>query len=513
MRRSSLLRICLLVVAFALIAAVPDSSGPALATSAVLWSPNPGPQTEFLKASEFEVLYGGAAGGGKSDALMFGGLRYVHRPTYRALFLRESYPELVEMMDRSIAFKQLGAVWNEGKKRWKFPSGAVYEFGFFQEWKHHTRYQGQEYQYIAWDELGVSPEERRWEYLTSRCRSKDPEIPSLMRGSANPGGAGHAWLKRRFLEKCGALGQHIWADPKTGLTRRFVPARLADNPVLDLNDPSYRKRLEGLPDVLRAQLLEGDWGASSGLALGELDRRIHLIEPFPIPKHWGGFLSMDWGFAHPTSIGFFRTGPEKLVVLQDALRLHRHQPVELIDRINEKLGDLEVHQGYTQPWSAFWAGHDCWADVRARGEDVPTIAEQFARAHLPLQQASISRVAGLNNMRDYITLRDFGGESRDPRFVIFSTPGGRHVFSSLESMVTDPNDMEDSLKINADEYGVGGDDDYDMVRYGLASRPIHPKTMKKKRVKDRNFDHRFDDIMKLHPANPKSRRKRGSIFR
>lgn len=467
--------------------------------SEVLFQAHAGPQTTFLAATEFEVLYGGAAGGGKSEAILFAPLRYVHNPRFRALILRKTFPELLELMDRSMVFKRLGAKWNETKKRWTFPSGATVEFGYFETWKHHTRYQGQQYQFIGWDELGTCPEERFWTFLMSRCRSTDPTLPAQLRASANPGGEGHAWLKRRFITPCGEDGATVYVDPLTGLERRFIPSRVTDNPALMEGDPGYIKRLQALPDILRKQLLDGDWGAAAGMALSELNRGIHLVDPFPIPNHWWHFAALDWGYQHPFAWGCFAVGPEGLVVLRDSLRLWRRSPLEQAERVHEKLADLgDPKIRYTH------AGHDCWADIKARGENVPTIAEQFARNGIPLMKANISRVAGLNNMRRMITTRGSEGAIVEPRFLIFRTPANLEGYETLESMVVDPDDPEDALKIDADEYGGGGDDFYDMVRYGLASRMRPARAPAKKGPRDRNHSDGLQRAMRRH----KKRRRR-----
>lgn len=468
--------------------------------STVLWKPNPGPQTEFMTASEFEVLYGGAAGGGKSDALLMGGLRYIDRPSYNAIFLKKTYPELMEMIDRSMVFKKMGGVWNEQKKRWKFPSGATYGFGYFEKWKDHTRYQGQQYQYVAWDEIGSVDKEKFWSFMMSRCRTTDPDITTMMRCTANPGGSGHAWLKKRFIDPCGNDGEEIVTDPRTGLKRRFIPARLKDNPHLDLNDPGYRKQLESLPEILRRQLLEGDWSAATGLALDELRRYTHVVDPYEVPDHWNCFGAFDWGYAHPGCFGFFAVAPDRKVVLVDSLHFYRKSPIEIVERIQEKLHELGKN-GRPMDLRYTVAGHDVFARHKARGDFGPTIAEEFMRSGLPLMKANISRVQGLNNLRQYISVRGPEGSKREPLFTMMRTVGNERVFDTLESMVVDPRDYEDALKTDADEYGEGGDDAYDMVRYGLASRPAVPMDLDKRKKRDpRNYDTEWDNFVKSHPA-------------
>ncbi|KKL71093.1 hypothetical protein LCGC14_2098380, partial [marine sediment metagenome] len=429
-----------------------------------LWRPHPGPQTAFLAAGEFEGLYGGAAGGGKSDALLYGGLRQIRVPVYRALLLRQSFPELRDLMDRAAAlFPQLGAVWSEQQKRWRFPSGATYEFGFCATYNDVQRYQGQEFTYIAFDELGNVADERVWTYLISRCRAKEEALVLMMRASANPGGAGHGWLKRRFIDACDN-GARTFTDPGTALTRRFVPARVTDNPTLVKNNPLYVAQLRSLPEMQRRQLLDGDWTAGSGMALSELNRAVHLCDVFEPPAHWTRFGALDWGFAHPWVFVWLAADEEGNVVCCDTIRGRHHQPREIAERILARLAVdrlLYIH-----------AGHDCWADVRARGENVPTIAEQFQECGILLSQANISRRAGLNNLRRYLAWRGPDGKDGTPALRFMRTEGNSWLFDQLETMVCDPDDPEDALKINANrDTGEGGDDGYDCLRYAMASRP------------------------------------------
>lgn len=238
----------------------------------ILWQPHPGPQTRFLASKAYECLYGGAAGGGKSHALLFGALRQVDHPQYRALILRRTFPELRELMDQALpVFTAIGATWNVSEKRFKFPSGSVVEFGYCETYKDVLQYQGQAFQYIGVDEIGQISEERIWTYLISRNRPTAPGQTLQMRASANPGGAGHHWLKKRFVTPCPHDGTPVEVD---GFSRAFIPAKLADNPTLMENDPAYGERLRLLPDLEYRWLAEGDWDAGAGLALDM--RRAHL---------------------------------------------------------------------------------------------------------------------------------------------------------------------------------------------------------------------------------------------
>jgi hypothetical protein len=345
----------------------------------VLWRPHEGPQRRFLASPAYEALYGGAAGGGKSDALLYGALRQVGHPSYRALLLRRTYPELRELMDRSLlTFRQLGAEWNEAGKRWTFPSGATVEFGYAETYKDVLRYQGQEFTYIGWDELGLCAEERMWLFLLTRNRASAPGLILQARGSANPGGPGHAWLKKRFVLPCGIDGARAYTDPATGLSRAYVPARLADNPTLLKNDPAYMRRLMAQPERTRRQLLDGDWDAGDGLALEELTRAQHLVAPFEVPDRWYQWGAFDWGYRHPFSFGHFAADEDGNVYLVNAVHGRGLLPAQIAERVRDTIA--------TDQLRTVVAGHDCWADHKARGERVPTIAEAFAAAGIHLSQ-------------------------------------------------------------------------------------------------------------------------------
>jgi predicted phage terminase large subunit-like protein len=206
----------------------------------------------LLLADVRESLYGGAAGGGKSDALLMAAAQYADVPGYAALLLRQSFPDLMQpnaLIPRSKEWWGGRADWNAQNKRWTFPSGATVTFGYLERDDDVYQYQGAEYQLVGFDEL-TQHSEFRYRYLFSRLRRRaGVGVPLRMRGASNPGGRGHEWVKKRFL-----------TDRAPG--RVFVPARLADNPSLDAAE--YEQSLMHLDPVTRAQLLAGDWDAVAG---------------------------------------------------------------------------------------------------------------------------------------------------------------------------------------------------------------------------------------------------------
>lgn len=273
----------------------------------VLWQPHAGPQTDFCSRGEFEVLYGGAAGGGKTDALIAEALRYVDNPNYSAIILRRTFPELQEIIDRTrLLYAALGGVYREGLKRWVFPGGGKVGFGHMEHDKDRFKYQGKEFQFIGFDEAGQFTS-KQYLYLFSRCRSKDKTVPCRIRAATNPGGEGHNFLKNRFKIGLVAPGSTIYGDE--GSTRVFIPAKLSDNPTLIDNDPDYVKRLMMLPLLERMRLLEGIWDAFEGQAFPELNPEVHGVEPFDVPPEWPRYRTMDWGYSTPFSVGWWAVDP------------------------------------------------------------------------------------------------------------------------------------------------------------------------------------------------------------
>ena len=203
---------------------------------------------QFLLCDTEEAFYGGAAGGGKSDALLMAALLYVHYPGYNAILFRRTFSDLAlpeALMARSMEWLGEKARWDAQQHMWTFPCGATLSFGYLDHRTDKYRYQSSAFQYIAFDEL-TQFQEADYTYLFSRLRRLEGvTIPLRMRSASNPGGIGHAWVKQRFLVEGSSTG------------RLFIPAKLEDNPHLDQR--SYSHSLRQLDPVTRARLLHGDW--------------------------------------------------------------------------------------------------------------------------------------------------------------------------------------------------------------------------------------------------------------
>jgi len=414
----------------------------------VIFHPNEGPQTEFLAADEKDVLYGGAAGGGKSYAMIVDPLRYAHRPAHRALILRRSMPELREMIDKSRelypqAFP--GAKFREVEKLWNFPSGAKVEFGFLERDADVYRYQGQAYSWIGFDEITHLPTEFSWNYLASRLRTTDPEIKTYLRCTANPGGVGSHWVKKRYIEPNESNQSFLGSD---GLTRKFIPAKLVDNPYL-AKDGIYEQMLKSLPPLQRKQLLEGNWDVAEGAAFVEFDPTVHVITPFELPVAWERVKGIDYGYASESCClwGIIDMNDNTLIIYRELYRK---------GLTGEELGAIITDMEIEDPFSVNGVlDTAAWANTGTTG---PTVGEALLRAGHKLRRADKNRIQGKIQIHEYLKTR----ESGRPKLQIFNTCP--NLIRELQSIPLSKNNPED-VDTHASDHA------YDALRYMIMSRP------------------------------------------
>lgn len=300
-------------------------------------------QAAFLLLDQLEALYGGAAGGGKSDALLMAALQYVDVPAYRALLVRRTYTDLAlpgALMDRAHHWLgRSGARWNAAAKQWRFPSGAILAFGYLDHSRDKYRYQSSEFQFIGFDELTQFHEED-YTYLFSRLRRTEGiRVPPRMRAASNPGGIGHDWVRRRFLIE-GANANRI-----------FLPATLADNPHLDRDE--YARSLDRLDPRTRAQLLEGDWDTGDDALVPYEDllacQSDCLWDRPPVRQRRDLYLGMDVGRTRDRSVVWTweKVGDvawcRDLVVLANAS--FAEQKVELMRRLRQGASRCAIDKG------------------------------------------------------------------------------------------------------------------------------------------------------------------------
>lgn len=437
----------------------------------IIFQPNPGPQTEFLAAPEQEVLYGGAAGGGKTYGLLADPMRYFDNKNYNGLILRRTNDELRELIWKSqeiypIAFP--GARWAEKKSQWNFPSGARLWLTYLEREEDVLRYQGQAFSYIAFDELTQHATPFAWNYMRSRLRTTDSTLPVFMRATSNPGGPGHSWVKRMFIDPSPANKSFVATDIDTGkpllypeghakagqplFSRRFIPATLKDNPYL-YNEGAYEANLLSLPEMQRRQLLEGDWAIADGAAFPEFRVSTHVIDPYDIPSNWRRFRSCDYGYSSHSAVHWFAIDPayETLVVYRE-LYVSKLTGRDLAKEI------LRLERGDSVQYGIL--DSSCW---HTRGQTGPSIAEEMIAEGCrwrPADRTAGARVAGRNRLHEVLKVKE---ESGIPGIVFFNHC--RQIIADMQVIPSDPKGSDDIDSRYASDHA------YDSIRYGVMSRP------------------------------------------
>lgn len=440
--------------------------------------PNEGPQTEFLSSNENEILYGGAAGGGKSYAMLADPMRFFHNPNFVGLLLRRTNDELRELKWESMKlYKKIwpDAVWKEKDSMWVMPSGAKLWMTYIDRDEDVMRYQGQAFSWIGIDELTQYSTPFAWNYLKSRLRSTDPELQRhlRMRATTNPGGPGHHWVKKMFVDPA-PPGKSFWATDENGeilrypeehhdpnkagkplFKRKFIPATLKDNPYL-YEEGTYERSLMGLPEDQRRKLLDGDWSVMEGAAFAEFNPKYHVCTPFDIPSDWRRFRAADYGYSSPSAVLWIAIDPsyETLYIYRELYKkgltgqalAHEVLTLEQEEKISYGILDSSVwHQ---------------------RGHDGPSIAEEMIKYGCrwrPSDRGQGSRTAGKNRLHELLKLREFDGEKKIPGLIIFDTC--RQLIADLPSLPRSPDGGEDI------DDRVQNDHTYDALRYGIMSRP------------------------------------------
>lgn len=447
----------------------------------IIWKPQP-MQVRFLQRREYEALYGGAAGGGKSEALVMEAVRQVHIPHYHALILRKTYPELSELILKSQGYYPRafhGAKFNETRHRWKFPSGATVEFGAMHRTADRLKYQGRAWDFIAFDELTHFLWEE-YSYLFSRNRPSGPGTRVYMRATANPGGVGHGWVKDRFITPAPpgtricteqTLRRPDGTEETVVRDRVFIPASVYDNRILLQNDPNYVANLSLLPEAERRALLEGDWDSFSGQVFTEWrddpahyhdQRWSHVIAPFRVPPEWPVYRGFDWGYSRPFSVGWWAIGQDGCMYRVRELYGCTKEPntglkwtpdalaakIKQIEREDDNLAGRRIH-GIADP--AIWDS--------SGGESIAGIME---RAGVYFDKADHARISGKMQLHNRLAF------DADGKAMLYVFSGCRQFIRTVPSLVYSTADVED-VDTSAEDHI------YDETRYVAMERKILPR--------------------------------------
>ena len=418
-------------------------------------------QAAFIRAEADEVLFGGAAGGGKSygqliDAFLFA-LKYAGS---KQLMLRRTYPELEKSLIRVSydLYPREVYSYNRSGHVGRFRNGSILDFGYCDSESDVYKYQSAEYDVIRFDEL-THFTEQMYLYLISRVRGAN-DFPKHVKSSTNPGSVGHQWVKKRFI----TIGAPDVVHSFKGGTRLFLPSRVQDNRFLLEHDPEYIRRLENLSERDRKALLYGSWDITDGQYFSEWDEAVHVCEPFPIPEGWRRYVTMDYGLDMLAAYCIALDGQGRAYVYRE----HCESGL-IVSEAARAVAELAGCAGANgcagadggERIEAFFAPPDMW---NRRQETGKSVAELFAEQGVYLAKANNDRVQGWYNVKEWLRPRlDVDGEKR-AGLVVFR--GCEHLIESMPALLVDPRNPND-VADEPHEYTHGPD----AIRYFLAGRP------------------------------------------
>lgn len=445
-----------------------------MAVSEVIWQPQAGPQTSLISCPVFEVFYGGARGGGKTDASIGDWLE--HCGTYggaaNGIFVRRTGKQLEEVVARTKElFPKLGATFREQKHEWEFPKGGRIKFRYLERDRDAEEYHGHNYTWLGVEEITNFPDPEPINKMRATLRStKGARVRMVATG--NPGGPGHQWVKERYVtpHKAGykVLRERFW-NPFSKVwveqERVFIPARLDDNPLLLNSDPSYVARLQqqGSVQLVRAWL-GGDWDIVLGAFFDCFDAKKHVLELAwltQIPKESVRFRAFDWGSAKPFSVGWYAVSDGTWGLPRGALVKYREWYGASAPNVGIKLDAEMVARGVLAREKGDrikYGVADPQIFVRDGG---PSIGERMLVEGCRWDAADRKRRVGWDQLRRYLQ-----GDGGIPLLYFIE-----NCEATIRTIPTLPHDEYDTEDVDTESEDHAGDE----TRYAVMSRPYLDK--------------------------------------
>tara|TARA_Y100000310_G_scaffold343883_1_gene453683 strand:+ start:1759 stop:3165 length:1407 start_codon:yes stop_codon:yes gene_type:complete len=456
-----------------------------------IWQPHPGPQTIALEVNDvFETMYGGARGGGKTDAGMVWLLKDTENPLYRGLVIRRNAEDLYDWIDRARIMYPHATI--SGKPATiKFPSGAIIRSGHLKDDQAYTKYQGHEYHRVLIEELTQIPSEESYLKLISSCRSTVEGLDPKIFLTCNPGGKGHQWVKSRFIQ--GHTPKKAFKDSVSGRLRMFIPATVEDNPALLERDPDYVAFLDSLPEPLRSAWRKGDWDVFAGQYFTEWCPEVHVISEEEAKTRGYGdslnkhFMGIDWGFSAPFCALWCQvTRHNRVFIYRELYGTDKHPKewAEMIWSINKKT-NTDISMTLADP--SMWAKNPLsWNSPDRPMYTDKSIADAMTSYMDTLVPANNNRINGWRNMAQLM----HWSPTQNPNFYIIKGTC-KNLIRTLPNMVRDEKNIED-IDTDLEDHAV------DSCRYMLS----HIQAPIKKTPKVPILQKKIEDLLIMPDETP-----------
>lgn len=416
------------------------------------YNPNP-KQRMFHESDADEVVYGGAKGGGKSHALVMECLAYcLENKGANAYLFRESYDALeANLIDKwkEVCPPELYK-YSAGSHCVRMVNGSKVWFRFVTNKDDAMKHNGKSIDFLGVDELTFY--EKDWIEILMSCVRSVKGFHPVFRGTCNPGGRGHTWVKERYVDGT-CYGKKIVKDKISEKTIQFIPATVRDNTVLMEADPAYVKRLENLPEAQREAYLNGNWDIFEGQYFTEWDRDVHVRNPFDIPREWTRYVAMDYG--------------RDMFACYD-IAVDNNEQAYVINEIYESgllvsEAAARIHERFKSPIFAYIAPPDLWNKHADTGRST---AEIFASYGIYLSKAKNDRVQGWSDLREWLKPYEDEQGIKRAKLQIFSNCS--NLIRCLPMLQFDDKNPNDCAK-NPHEITHAPD----AIRYFVAGRPTN----------------------------------------